>query len=364
MASTQIRNIINNKIDKVIAQAKSEVKKEGRKETTKIKENLPTPEDLKSKILTPACTSKAQDTIGKIFNNNKKLLDKFKNIIEKAREKMSSLQNKLENISTFIDTIKTILTALAGILLALEIVVRVAPAGLAASSGPVANGLVIDRLGKAIDYGKAKIKEYGSLTQAILAALPKYLEKALKVLALVGAAILALNLIITLINKLSAFLEFIYAKYIESCTASLVPSKLILYVITIKILCPSSVWDTFTFIKDICGIYLFIWLFIFSFNESRSILFSKSCLLKPTPKSGWFTLSPASVNKTFIKLAFTWSLRVSVPFLIFSSSKGKATPILTFLLRSNGLILLFEFIIGIYYLSIGLFLFIAFIKLL
>ena len=220
MASTQIRNIINNKIDKVIAQAKSEVKKEGRKETTKIKENLPTPEDLKSKILTPACTSKAQDTIGKIFNNNKKLLDKFKNIIEKAREKMSSLQNKLENISTFIDTIKTILTALAGILLALEIIVRVAPAGLAASTGPVANGLVIDRLGKAIDYGKAKIKEYGSLTQAILAALPKYLEKALKVLALVGAAILALNLIITLINKLSAFLEFIYAKYIENCTLS------------------------------------------------------------------------------------------------------------------------------------------------
>ena len=218
MSSTAIRNLINNNIDKVIVRAKSEVKKESRKQVTKLKEKIPTPEELKQKFVTTACSEKAQAKVEKLFEKNKNLLDKLLNKLNQSKEKLSELDSKLNKIRGVIDKIKDILAIIAGILIALEIIVRVAPAGLAASSGPAASGIIIDRLGKAIDYGKAKIKEYGSLTQALLANLPKYLEKALAVIALIATAIIALNTLIALINKLKTFLEFIYGKYIENCT--------------------------------------------------------------------------------------------------------------------------------------------------
>ena len=218
MSSTAIRNLINNNIDKVIVRAKSEVKKESRKQVTKLKEKIPTPEELKQKFVTTACSEKAQAKVEKLFEKNKNLLDKLLNKLNQSKEKLSELDSKLNKIRGVIDKIKDILVIIAGILIALEIIVRVAPAGLAASSGPAASGIIIDRLGKAIDYGKAKIKEYGSLTQALLANLPKYLEKALAVIALIATAIIALNTLIALINKLKTFLEFIYGKYIENCT--------------------------------------------------------------------------------------------------------------------------------------------------
>ena len=220
MASTIIRNLLNNNIDKLIVRAKSELKKESKKEITKLREDIPSPEDLKEKLITSACSAKAQSKIENIFNKNKSLLDKLNNRLKQSKEKLTELDNKLNKVRDIIDKIKEILIALGAILIALEIIVRVAPAGLAASSGPAASGIIIDRLGKAIDYGKAKIKEYGSLTKAILANLPKYAEKALAILAIIGTAILTLNMLITLIDKLIVFLQFLYAKYIENCTVS------------------------------------------------------------------------------------------------------------------------------------------------
>tara|TARA_A100001201_G_scaffold73_1_gene248 strand:+ start:4174 stop:5067 length:894 start_codon:yes stop_codon:yes gene_type:complete len=220
MASTQIRNLLNNSIDKPIVEAKNQLKKEGRKKVTSIKEKLPTPESLKEKFVTSACSPKAQAKIDRIYNKSSKRLKKFKKTLEATKQKMSSLSNKLEKIEGIIETIKKILQAIAIILIALEIIVRVAPAGLAASSGPAASGIIIDRLGKAIDYGKAKIKEYGSLTKAILSNLPKYLEKALAVIGMIALALISLNALIALIDKLIVFLEFIYGKYIENCTVA------------------------------------------------------------------------------------------------------------------------------------------------
>jgi ABC-type multidrug transport system fused ATPase/permease subunit len=217
-SSTVIRNLINNSIDKPLASAKSEIKKEGRKQVTKIQEKLPLPEDLQNQFITNACSLKSQEKIFKSYQSKEKLLKKFLNKLEKAKEKLSNNENKLSKIQQIIDTIGTILAVIAGIILILEIVVRAAPAGLAASSGPAASGIVIKTLSDAIDYGKAKIKEYGSLTKAISAALPKYLDKAFRILAIIGTAILAINTIIMLIKKLLTFLEFLYAKYVENCT--------------------------------------------------------------------------------------------------------------------------------------------------
>ena len=218
MSSTAIRNLINNSIDKPIFKAKVDVQKEGRKKITKLKEQIPTTEDLKNKFTTNACSLKSQEKIFNLYKKTDNSLKKLLRRLESSKEKLTGNENQLNKINQVIETIAIILAVIAGIIIALEIIVRAAPAGLAASTGPAANGTIINALGNAIDYGKAKIEEYGSLTNAITANLPKYLEKALKILAIIGAAILALNALISLIEKLMLYIQFLYAKYVENCT--------------------------------------------------------------------------------------------------------------------------------------------------
>ena len=218
MSSTAIRNLINNSIDKPIFKAKVDVQKEGRKKITKLKEQIPTTEDLKNKFTTNACSLKSQEKIFNLYKKTDNSLKKLLRRLESSKEKLTGNENQLNKINQVIETIAIILAVIAGIIIALEIIVRAAPAGLAASTGPAANGTIINALGNAIDYGKAKIEEYGSLTNAITANLPKYLEKALKILAIIGAAILALNVLIALIEKLILYIQFLYAKYVENCT--------------------------------------------------------------------------------------------------------------------------------------------------
>ena len=218
MSSTAIRNLINNSIDKPIFKAKVDVQKEGRKKITKLKEQIPTTEDLKNKFTTNACSLKSQEKIFNLYKKTDNSLKKLLRRLESSKEKLTGNENQLNKINQVIETIAIILAVIAGIIIALEIIVRAAPAGLAASTGPAANETIINALGNAIDYGKAKIEEYGSLTNAITANLPKYLEKALKILAIIGAAILALNALISLIEKLMLYIQFLYAKYVENCT--------------------------------------------------------------------------------------------------------------------------------------------------
>ena len=181
MATRKIRNLINNSIDKPISNSKISVKNESKKQIAKIKEQLPNPDDLKSKVISKGCTLNTQSKVQRLYSKNKKHLEKLLNRVEKSKSKLSKIQAKLIEIQVTIGIITTILEALADILIGLEIIVRVSPAGLAASSGPAANGLVIKSLSDAIDYAKAKIKEYGGLVQAIIVMLPKYLAKASKI---------------------------------------------------------------------------------------------------------------------------------------------------------------------------------------
>jgi hypothetical protein len=220
MATQQIRNLINNSIDKPISNAKLEVKKEGKKQVAKIKEQLPSPEELKSKVLSSACTPNMQNKVAKLFEKHKKLLGRLDKKLTKSREKLQGISEKLTKVQTTVTLISGILSAIAEILIGLEVIVRVSPAGLAASSGPAANGLVIKSLSDAIDYAKAKIKEYGGLTQTILLMLPKYLAKAAAILGVINLYLMALDKLYLLVQKLIAYLEFIYLKYIQKCTVA------------------------------------------------------------------------------------------------------------------------------------------------
>ena len=63
MAIQQIRNIINNQVEGQILKAKAQIKTEAKKEILKLKEKLPTIEDLKAQFLSMACSEAAQKKV-------------------------------------------------------------------------------------------------------------------------------------------------------------------------------------------------------------------------------------------------------------------------------------------------------------
>ena len=50
--------------------------------------------------------------------------------------------------------------------------------------------------------------------------LPKYLAKATKIIGIILIAITSIDVLLLLIKKLIAYLEFIYLKYIQKCTVA------------------------------------------------------------------------------------------------------------------------------------------------
>ena len=52
MATQQVRNIVNSQIDNVLARAKQELQKEGKKKVEELKKKLLTPEEILKKLQT------------------------------------------------------------------------------------------------------------------------------------------------------------------------------------------------------------------------------------------------------------------------------------------------------------------------
>ena len=67
MATAVIRNLMNSQIDKQLYKAKKELRNQGNKQVTKVKEKLPNKEELKEKLISNACSKKAQDKMTKIY---------------------------------------------------------------------------------------------------------------------------------------------------------------------------------------------------------------------------------------------------------------------------------------------------------
>ena len=109
MSSTAIRNLINNSIDKPIFKAKVDVQKEGRKKITKLKEQIPTTEDLKNKFTTNACSLKSQEKIFNLYKKTDNSLKKLLRRLESSKEKLTGNENQLNKINQVIETIATIL---------------------------------------------------------------------------------------------------------------------------------------------------------------------------------------------------------------------------------------------------------------
>lgn len=222
MSSTVIRNLINSQIDKQLYKVKGELRNQGTKQVQKVKEKIPSKDELKDKFASDNCDLKAQAKLTKIYDKLIKLLDNLIKIPEKGLEKLKKIDAKLKKIrDKIIPKIEKIIEIIQKILVpALLIVVIAAEVALAASSGPAANGKVIDFMGEKKRLILGKVKEYAKLALTIVAALPPIIMAISKLFSIMEVVISAIQSLIAFIKKLKAFIIFLFRNYIKKCNVA------------------------------------------------------------------------------------------------------------------------------------------------
>ena len=155
----------------------------------------------------------------KIYEKLIKLIDNLLKIPEKGLKVVRNIDKKLKKIrDKIIPKIKKILDFLnSKVIPALLIVVIAAEIALAASSGPAANGKVIDTMGEKKRLILGKIKEYSKMAITMLAALNPIVFAIEKLFSIMEVVIRVIQGIIALIKKLKDFIIFLYRNYIKKC---------------------------------------------------------------------------------------------------------------------------------------------------
>ena len=88
MSAEQLTIMLNKQCGGVISKAKTKVKAEGKKQVMKVLEKLPSKDDIKEKLISGACSPKAQEKMKKIYNKIHGLISKLENILLKAQGKL------------------------------------------------------------------------------------------------------------------------------------------------------------------------------------------------------------------------------------------------------------------------------------
>jgi len=235
MANQSIRNIINTQITKIIPEIKKRVKEEGKKKIAELKQELLTPEKIIA-ILQPEINEETCSASGKLKFSEK--ADELENQIIQIEEQilkgigtLQDLEDKISSIAnpaSLLDTIDipkpNIISKINGItdLLrpltdSLNLVIKAAPAILAASSGPVANGTIIAGTNNNVNKAKSLVKEFINLFRTIPKQLKHYQRMADDILKNIRFLKDTLQQILSQINLLKSFIIFIEMDFLEKC---------------------------------------------------------------------------------------------------------------------------------------------------
>jgi phage-related protein len=218
MAVKQIRNLIN-KIDKDIFSVKKKLEKEKQKNINKIKERIPSKEEIKNTFTSNACSNNAQKKVNQIYDKLHNKISQLEKIGENGKESLNKLLDKLNKIKDIIlpkiqDILNFLKTYVVPILLTAIITAEI----ILNLPARYTTGRIITFLADKIKKAKDKIKQYLNVTKTILKYIPKYIAKALLIIGAIAAAIAALSGILAFMKKIKAFLEYLYLKYVKKCT--------------------------------------------------------------------------------------------------------------------------------------------------
>jgi len=216
MATEAIRNLINQG-DKALFDIKNKLKEEKNKGLLKVQEQLPTKEEITSRIKSNVCSTETSNAIDKNFNNIKDKLNSIKDKLNQGIQKLEALNLKIDKIKEWMGKIEKLLKFLKPILDILNVIIKVLPKALNFLSGLAANGYAIKKLSDLIDLAKSKIKTLLATIKTFEKSIIRFLAKLSPIFDIINKAIAALQKIISAIGLLMSILEQMYLFYLAQC---------------------------------------------------------------------------------------------------------------------------------------------------
>ena len=226
-----IRSLLQQQ-DKALYSVKKKIKEQGAKQVGKVKEKLPSPQEIKDKFKSEAsaalCSANGLKKSQKNYNKIKKILNTLKKIVEGATKALNKIKKICDKIMAAIQKILSICVKLAAIVGTLSTVISVGKIillGLGSVMAPPPTGGVLIAPGTAIflkdklDAAKGMIETIKSTVATIPKLLERYTGKALKYIGYVAAAIAALAAIKNIINFIIGLLETLFLGQLSSCAA-------------------------------------------------------------------------------------------------------------------------------------------------
>ena len=221
MSTQAVRNNITTSIRRIITDVKKKALIEGKKKILELKDELLSPETiiriLSADINQDSCSIKGRQ----------KFEDKVTDLLDQLNleDKIGAISSKAEipNVPNPIKGIQDITDAIKPITSILQYVIMAAPAILAASTGPAANGVVITSTNNNVNLAKAKIGEFTNLFSALPRVLDSYISKADIVFDNITKIKTQIQLIVNEIDKLKAFINYLELDFLSKCNELQLP---------------------------------------------------------------------------------------------------------------------------------------------
>jgi chromosome segregation ATPase len=216
-----INNILNNSLNvssRSLSEAKEKVIAASKKRATEqFGDQIPSVENFKTQL--DGIAAENQDNlqeVEKFYNEIIKKIDKVILNLESSKKELLSIKNKLSKITdqfNFLEEVSDFIRPLVSFIK--DVVLRAADAILASSSGPIANGLLINKIGEK----KKDLKDLLSNAESSLDSIPdanSYFESEISnINGPVNKGIEQIDIAIIKLKELKQLIISLYQQFIE-----------------------------------------------------------------------------------------------------------------------------------------------------
>ena len=214
-----IRKNIGSLIDANLYDIKKELKAQAKSYAyQRVKEELPTEEEIIDKLLNPPCDILVMNTVKKTKEQFDIQLPKLENLLNASIEKIQKLIKKTDKSLNTLVNISAILISIQAVITALKILITAAKLSLLAFTGIFASGAAIERISSAIKKAEGLVFKYVEAVQTYVGYLLRVVDEIIQIFNLLPLILeifsnLRDNVLIPLIKKISDY----YERYIRRC---------------------------------------------------------------------------------------------------------------------------------------------------
>ena len=221
-----IRRILT-KNQKHIEKAKQKIKEEAKRGVMKLKEKVPSVDELKEKFQEQSCDPANVEKMEKNYTRLKKVLGNVKNKVESSIKSLESLRSKMEKAVASLESIASITDAASKLTKPLQSVVSIADAllkGVGMIPGQFsfpAGPLIMAKDGAKLAEGK--IKEITTSIEVYSKAINRPIGQIEKVMGMLDKAIDAVTNLKDQINMVEGLMSAIFLQTLQNCNTTVDP---------------------------------------------------------------------------------------------------------------------------------------------